>query len=222
MDYPFPYQQIWISLGDYFYSGIYVNKGIYLELDFAQLKQKNVFLLGPGAKYQGADGPVTQYLNQFVLFRRDEQLEASSAFNKLEMNAGNYANKLDSINTIKENIEADFIKQNPSPYNWILKNERLSGYYSALIRQGFYTGSEPVKWKEINLHKPALASNESGDFFQALYSYLLSKVKGNPLAIARLRDIPNIDPVILKAADKDVKANALLLLFLILTYSREK
>lgn len=212
LDFPFPYQQIWFSLGDYFYSGIYVNKGLYLELDFAQLKKQNLYWVGPGVKYQGADGPVTEYLNKFVQFKREEQLAASSAINKLEYNDKDYLKKVDSLFVVEASIAADYIRQNPSSDSWILENERLSNYYAILIRYGLTNNTEPVKWKEINEHKPKLVSNDSGDYFQALYSYLFfGRAKGDPAVLAKFTDIPNINPLILKASGKDIRANEALL-----------
>lgn len=70
LDYAFPFQQIWLGVGDTFYTGLYVNKDLYLELDMKKIKAaKGVEFNGDGVSYKGTDGPLTLYLNNYVLFK---------------------------------------------------------------------------------------------------------------------------------------------------------
>lgn len=74
LDYPFPYQQIWLEVGELFYAGIYANDGLEVELDMNKIRAANgVQFNGNGVRYLGADGPLNEYLNNFVRWRRDEQ-----------------------------------------------------------------------------------------------------------------------------------------------------
>src|SRR5882757_1982463 len=84
LDYPFPYQQIWFEVGDLFYAGLYANKDLYLELDMKKIKAaKEVNFNGDGVRYLGTDGSLNVYLNNYVLYKRPEQLQLSGKINKL-------------------------------------------------------------------------------------------------------------------------------------------
>jgi hypothetical protein len=51
LDYPFPYQEIWFNLGDFFYSGIYANDSLEIEMDFEKLQKNHVYLAGDGVRF---------------------------------------------------------------------------------------------------------------------------------------------------------------------------
>jgi hypothetical protein len=134
LDYPLPYQQIWVKVGDLFFAGIYANKDLYLELDMKKIKvAKGVQFNGDGVRYLGADGPLNEYLNNFVLYKRSEQQQLSG---KMMVLMQSFRTASDSIlreyNRLFDSlaaIEESYVSANPSPYGWILRNERMSDYY---------------------------------------------------------------------------------------------
>jgi hypothetical protein len=73
LDYPLPYQQILFELGNTFYTAIYANKALCLELD---MKKKKV-------RYLSADGPMNEYLNNFIGYKESEKLELYDKIGKL-------------------------------------------------------------------------------------------------------------------------------------------
>ncbi len=80
LDYPMPYQQIWIDVDSLFYTGVYANDNLFIELDAAVLKrEKGAAFNSPGVKFLGPDGPLNVYTNNHVLFQRKKQLETGSA-----------------------------------------------------------------------------------------------------------------------------------------------
>lgn len=177
LDYPFPYQQIWLAVGDLFYAGIYVNDGLQLELDMAKIKPANgVQFNGVGVRYLGADGPLNEYLNNFVLFRRPEQLDLNgkamtllqtfrtapdSAFRESRL-------CFDSLKMIGD----DYIAKNPSPYGWIIGNEMLSDYYGQLCIAHMGKRMDDALWTKISQHKSYLISNSGSSFYNYLNMYL--------------------------------------------------
>lgn len=83
LDYAFPYQQVWIDVDHLFYTGVYVNTDLFIELDAALLKtREEAEFNGTGVKYQGQDGAFNEYTANHMLFKRQEQLDISS---KLQM-----------------------------------------------------------------------------------------------------------------------------------------
>jgi hypothetical protein len=80
LDYPLPYQQIWVQFGELFYTGLYANKQLYVELDIPKLKAagKEAAFKADGVRYLGDDCPLNEYMNEYILFKRAEQLALSS------------------------------------------------------------------------------------------------------------------------------------------------
>jgi len=81
LDYPFPYQQIWFSIGENFYTSLTVNKDLTLEIDWPIIKAvKDFEFNGKGLRFLGADGPLNHYLNNYILYNRDLQLKTARQF----------------------------------------------------------------------------------------------------------------------------------------------
>jgi thiol-disulfide isomerase/thioredoxin len=175
LDYAFPYQQIFLGIGELFYAGLYANKGLYVELDIKKIKEaKEVHFNGNGVRYLGPDGSLNVYLNNFVLYRRSEQQQFSREMNLIRPSDSPVAafseyNKLyDSIKRIQES----YIAINPSPYSWILENERLSDYYGKILVT--YRGKvlDDSLWQKIKQHKAYLISNDGALFYTYLRYYI--------------------------------------------------
>jgi thiol-disulfide isomerase/thioredoxin len=208
LDYPFPCQQIWINLGEYFYSGIYVSRGLALELDFAQLKRHKVSFNGKGVKYSGQDGALTNWLNNLLLYKRSEQLKVNSMVNQLKYGQANYLENLDSLYSVQKNIEDEYTAQKPSPYSVLSENERLCSYYSHILFNANLNKIDSGLWKKIKAHKPLIVSNNAANFTNSLYFYGYQVVaKKQDGAFDRAFGIPYADALRLKVADNDVKGN---------------
>jgi thiol-disulfide isomerase/thioredoxin len=178
LDYPLPYQQIWIEVGNFFYAGIYANKDLYLELDMNKIKAaKGVQFNGDGVRYLGTDGSLNEYLNNFMLYKRPEQLELSGKTWGLIQSywTTRDSSKLLAYNKVFDSlteIEDSYVAANPSPYSWILRNERMSNYYGLLCFA--YSGKtmSDSLWKKIKQHKSYLVSNSGTSFYNYLSGYL--------------------------------------------------
>ena len=185
LDYAFPYQQIWISAGRLFYAGIYANKDLYIELDAETLiKEKGVKYNGPGIKYMGTDGELNTYMNNHVLFRRETQLELSKAISNLKrdkkLGSDVFLTKYDSLYTILQELDNDFIKQNPSDFSWIVINERQSDYYADLCINHWGKVMNPELFEKVKKHKPYLTSNNGMGFYNYLFTYLSISAGNKP------------------------------------------
>jgi thiol-disulfide isomerase/thioredoxin len=176
IDYPFPYQQIWFGVGDFFYAGLYVNKDLYLELDMQKIKaSKRVNYNGDGVRYLGSDGPLNVYLNNYVLYKRRERLELSKNISKLIFSRTATDDILPTYNKLFDTlkiIEDNYIAANPSPYSWILENERMSEYYNNIST--YYTGKTmpDTIWQKVQQHKSYLMSNNGTLFYNYLTMYI--------------------------------------------------
>lgn len=205
LDHPFPYQQIWFSLGDYFYCSLYLKTEINLELDFSKLKRQSVLFNGDGVRYLGKDGPATLWMNELVLYRKDDQL-AIDQFAKGKFNEKEYRAKTDSLNNLTADIQNEFIRLNPSPYSWMAENERLSRYYGALLSYSSKAHVKNSRWKQIKKHKSKIISNNARIFNSQLYNYAYRQTaKMNDSSFIQLLGIPYSDALKLSVSTGDLK-----------------
>lgn len=176
LDYALPYQQIWINAGP-FYAGIYANTELFIELDAEVLRQQQgVKFNGPGVKYLGEDGELTTFLNNHILFEREKQLEISKSISLLKddrtLSDNEFTSISDSLYALYNELDDEFVKQNPSAHAWIIANERQSDYYGNLIN--WYWGKEmPADlFEAVKAHKAYMISNSGMGFYNALFYYL--------------------------------------------------
>ena len=178
LDYALPYQQIWFGVGDFFWAGLYADKGLYVELDMKKIKavKDGVSWNGEGVRYLGADGPLNVYLNNYVLYRRPEQLELSSKINALIFTSRAPADSiLPSYNKLNDSlklIQDDYIAANPSTYSWMLDNERMSDYYGYLCIKYFGKKMDDALWQKMKQHKSYLTTNSSADYYNYVSDYV--------------------------------------------------
>jgi thiol-disulfide isomerase/thioredoxin len=198
LDYALPYQQIWFSVGDYFYAGIYASKDLYLELDMKKIiAAKEVDFNGDGVRYLGTDGPLTTYLNNYVLYRRDDQLRLSDEMNKQEFNhvgsGDSVLSRYAVFNDSLKMIEDGFIAANPSPYGWILENERMSDYYGRICVFYWYKTMGDSLWQKVRQHKAFLVSNNGAGFYSYMRTYI-SMMPGDqkPFRWKDIEKLPNL------------------------------
>ena len=91
LDQNLPYQEIWLSVGDYLYAGVYVNTGLEITIDVSKIKSKDgVAFIGDGIIYSGVDGELNTVMNKHILYKQDEQ-------NKLTSNLNEYARQEKNI-----------------------------------------------------------------------------------------------------------------------------
>jgi len=179
MEYALPYQQVWIGVGDYFYAALYANKDLYLELDMKKIMAaKEVSYNGPGVHWMGTDAPLNVYLNNYILYKRQEQLALSGKLGELTVDTSRTTAQkrqmTDSIFALYKNIQDSYTAANPSPYGWLLENERLSDYYSQLCIRYWGQNMDTELWEKIKQHKSYLLSNNGAFFYNYMAIYLMA------------------------------------------------
>lgn len=180
LDHAFPYQQIWITIGN-LHTGIYANADLFIELDANVLKKNNrTHFNGAGIKYLGTDGELNTYMCNHVLFERENQAEVIREISKIQrdkkINSSIFESKLDSLFSILNDINSKFIEENPSDYEWIIKNESQSNYYSTICLFHWSKIMSPELFEKVRNHKPLVTSNYGTRFYRYFYSYLRSSI----------------------------------------------
>jgi thiol-disulfide isomerase/thioredoxin len=183
-DYAFPYQQVWFGVGDFFYASLYANKDLYVELDMKRIMaEKKVDYNGNGVRYLGTDGPMNDYLNNYVLYKREEQIKLSSNISSLMMSSlGAGADIVPAYNKLFDSvqkIEDSYVKAYPSAYRWILQNERMSDYYGRICLNYVGKVMDDSLWQKVKQQKSYLISNNNMD----LYNYMVMYINSLPTGI---------------------------------------
>lgn len=187
LDYPLPYQQIWLSIGDLFFAPVYANADLMIDVDVRKVKSSKDEgnFINEGVAYLGTDGPATTYLNRHILFERKKQSAISDQLNELLFMRRNKIidSALTSFNQLhKELNELDerFIEANPSSYAWIVENERMSQYCAELCLLYKFTGKEmpDTLWQKVKKHKAYVVSNDGTLFYSYMSTYLQSTPSG--------------------------------------------
>jgi thiol-disulfide isomerase/thioredoxin len=177
LDYPFPFQQIWLSIGDTLYTCLYANTDLYIELDASKIDKKNgINFNGAGIKFLGSDGELTNLMNNHILFKRKEQLEISKEImtltNDRSLTFSKFIIKYDELYSKLQKLDNEFNKVNPSRYSWLMENERMSRYYRDLIPKFYNTKMDIELWERVNKHKSYSISNEGMGFYRNLLMYI--------------------------------------------------
>lgn len=188
-----PYQQLWLTIHNYLYAGIYVNTDLTVTIDASRVKK--AYMIADGVQYSGTDGELNKVMNEKVLFRKKEHDESLALMHDLSIKKTNagllqpaskkeeaaFRKTADSVRNKLEEIDGEFLKKYPQ-YAWAVKNETASEYYDILCF-AYASGVLPRVYKEkIVDHKPFFTSNGGVYFYRALnhYSrYHKSRAKGN-------------------------------------------
>ena len=175
-DHAYPYQQVWISIDTFFYTGAMVQSDLTIEVDAKYLTEngKGVYH-GKGIKYSGIDGELNNYLNKHLLDQRAEKLKIQRKIQSLKRDRKqkyeDFKITYDSLYNVFFEMDRTFILENPSPYSWIIQNERMSNYLTQIIFKHWGKEMDRVTSKMVNDHQSYLVSNAGMSFYRYLCKY---------------------------------------------------
>jgi len=184
LDQNLPYQQIWLSIGNYLYAGIYVNTGLTVTIDAGKIPQGGAYMIGDGVEYTGNDGELNIVMNKNVLFKKKEKELIKDNLRSLRDSRKKYTVdsflfKTDSIHKQLTTIDNEFIAKFPN-YGWAIKNETLSEFYGDLCVSYWGEDMPDKLFNLIKNHKPYFTSNDGALYYKYLKSYTQDK-KANRL-----------------------------------------
>jgi|GEM_PF-6741433 len=170
-----PNQQIWISVGEIYYGQLIVSDGLQIRLDVSRLLKDPVNFWGEGIRFLGPDAEVSELFNRRVAFRSKDRLE----IDRLIQSDVLFNNRIDidvRLKTLDEmwkklrEIDAGFLRENPSEFNVLIKNDSQSHYYSDLLSCYVVSRSLTPEHviERVRQHKPRLVSNDSYGFYRYL------------------------------------------------------
>ena len=178
-----PYQQIWLSVGEYAYAGIYVNEGLNVTVDVSKMKNGFIYFSGAGLEFSGKDGAFNTVMNDAVVFKKEEREKLYNSFSNLrnikeKVSPAQFVFKIDSISKEIMKFTELFTVTHPD-YKWAIEDEVLSEIYQQLCL--FYsTDGMPAKlYTAVSNHKPHFVSNGSVAYYQWLHYYTKNTNRGS-------------------------------------------
>jgi thiol-disulfide isomerase/thioredoxin len=177
LEYPFPYQQIWFSIGDTVYTCLYANSDLHIELDASKIdKKRGITFNGNGLRFLGGDGELNNIINNHILFKRNQQLAIKKEIMSLRsgprLATNEYLKKYTELYEKLEAIDQEFINSNQTKYSWLIENERMSDYYCNLFSRFLNEKIPDDLWGKIKDHKSFSISNDGMGFYRNLTSYI--------------------------------------------------
>lgn len=176
LDYAYPYQQIWVTIGNHYYGEIILNSNLEIILDLNLLRKKNrLSFWGEGIEFKGDDGLLNRYVNQFVAYQIKNDIDVGSRLytGVKEETPSEMIAQIKMIEQEYISIMEDFTKENGKEYMWFLKNEIISEIYGELFSKYWRKEMEPALFQTLIQHKPVAISNSGTNYYKYFSYYLL-------------------------------------------------
>jgi len=177
LDKHIPFQQVWLTVGNFLYTGIYVNSHLHITIDPVKTKNKKIYFTGDGISYTGTDGELNTIMNKKVVFKKEETEKLGSRLVDQGLQAANnkisitdFQSTADSVYEKIKALNALFITQHPG-YAWAVHNEAASDYYSWLLVAYSNRTLPDSLLEKINRHQPFFTSNDGVAFYRQLKNY---------------------------------------------------
>jgi thiol-disulfide isomerase/thioredoxin len=123
---------------------------------------------------------MNKYLNDYILYRKPEQDDLNArVFTLIGSSRANPDSMLPRYNILFDSIKGiqeSYTTANPSPFSWMLTNERMSDYYGQLCTAYWYKTMKDSLWQKVKQHKSYLLSNSG----VAFYNYMAIHVRFLP------------------------------------------
>lgn len=176
LDQNLPYQQIWLSVGNFLYAGVYVNTDLTVTVNAVKAKNKRIYFNGDGVVYTGTDGALNSVMTKQVLYKKREQdmlkkvMENEFHGKPLGHPDTTFYKRADSIYKELSRLDDEFITQYPE-FEWAVRNETDSWLYGNICLV-HCSGQLPSNWlQKIKQHKPYFTSNDGVLFYRYLSQY---------------------------------------------------
>lgn len=196
-----PYQQVWLNIDGFLYTGLYVNSDLSITIDVAITRGKEVYLAGEGVQFSGIDGALNTAMNRKILFKKEEQDNCHSLLANGSIDAANNKSILpafmataDSIYRKLQEIDEQFIRQDPG-FAWAIRNETRSLYFHWVSLPFRFSIMPDSLFRQVNAHQPFFVSNDGIGFYRQLCNYNVYR-KDNPRGKVQISDnIITIDSI---------------------------
>ncbi|MGJ7032698.1 TlpA family protein disulfide reductase [Niabella hirudinis] len=169
-----PYQQVWLTVEGYLYTGILVNTDLEVVIDAAAVK-KQAYIYESGISFKGTDAALNEALCKRVLYKKEQGDQLSSRLVQVSIDAANkkiaptsFVMLADSIYMAMKQIDDGYINGHPG-YDWAVRNATASEFYGWVIGAlGQRDSATAPLYKKALAHTPYFMSNEGVGFYRNL------------------------------------------------------
>lgn len=171
--------QIWLSIGDFYYGEILVSKELGIQIDVERLSDHKLRFYGEGIVFSGIDAQATIMANQWILHERGKQLNLSR---KIQMNSGSelsLQNKVDTLIAIFEEydrLKLEFMANHSTEVTWIVEDKVRSEYFNQLFLLSLYHKTDWDLYAQAIRHQPRIMGN-AGNLFYRYQGYFLKQTE---------------------------------------------
>lgn len=159
------YQQGWLKIGGIFYGEVILSNHLRIDIDGAQVKPNSKYKTS-GVLFSGPDGNLSRLANEFISFRRKEQLDLKHRMidvTRSKLDLEELSGRMLSLKDEYAQIARDF---DPVYYEeWAkqeIAGEHLTKLFMALLQDrnpSLQRLEELPFWEELNRFEPLAATN---------------------------------------------------------------
>lgn len=182
----YAYQQGWLKVGNLYYGQIILSDALRIDLDAAQMKKGSKYK-ATGVLFSGPDGNLSRLVNEFIHFRRQEQLDLGNRMKdaaRSDLNHEALTVKMRALRDEYLQIARDF---DPVYYERWGRQEILGEYLTQLLANlnrnrddlPLDLNSLPF-WSDIKDFEPLAASNSQARIPRYLHRYSLRLLRHEP------------------------------------------
>lgn len=220
----YPYQQIWLNIGDFYYGSIYATPDLRVTLDLSKAGKEELSFYGDAIQFDGEGGDLNTIMNKHIVYTQQnnntgkDKLTRITYYEPGAYSYSEYITQFDSLKRVFAKLDETFISKNPkaSEYAWFIDNERESEFLQFLLARSDKEEIPVELWDEIINHNVYTVSSSGTSFYSSLSSYLVgtNKIKTNEGMISnlkkRLQELPQqqADLIVLQTDLRTPKGNA--------------
>jgi thiol-disulfide isomerase/thioredoxin len=174
MDFPLPYQEVMLMVGDNYFRSFVVHKDLTVRIDMQKLRKSNGENSDRAVTFSGADAEMVEYQVNYSISAGNKLRALSAKQSKIVSSRTAGLEKIlasyNEANSAEQKLIDDYAKQNPSSFEWILRDDFRSQYYSDQIKAHIWSGESIPDdlWEEILQHQPMQLTSRSTDYYHNL------------------------------------------------------
>ncbi len=177
LDQAYPYRELWIAIGDFYFGKVIVNEGLSMEFDMEKLTTAPIRFLGEGVTFGGEDAEGCRFINSYEIYKLERKEELQEE--KLRVVFDSNFSKSEKVDRLKKiyhklsKIEQSFAKKQGRHLQWLITNDRIASMYADILSIHWGKSMDPLLFRECVDFKPLITSNATVQYYDFL-GYFLS------------------------------------------------
>lgn len=178
LPYSVPAQEVWIWMGDLFYTAIIVKSSVHLEIDYATLPpgKKHEWVYS-GVRFSGPDKDLSALRGKKIKEEEASGLDFFSVIGDRGLSTSQAQAKVDSVLVLLQAMDDKLLQGYDAQVSAFIKNERLTEYLALSCPLYWNEAMPPELLQQYLLHNPLAISNRGTDFYSYFSTYILNEAR---------------------------------------------